>query len=63
MYMAVKKAVKKVAANIIDTLEPNPTHNEYGVCIDCQNGNPDCLHNNLVETNGGTFCNLCGYKV
>lgn len=56
-----KKAVKKVAKKVV--AEEKPQFNEYGVCIDCQGGNPDCLHNNLVETNQGTFCNLCGFKV
>jgi hypothetical protein len=57
-----KKAVKKVAKKSVEP-EVNPKFNEFGVCIDCQGGNPDCLHNNLVQTNQGTFCNLCGFKV
>lgn len=35
-------------------------YNEFGTCIDCQNGFEGCLHNNLVETAGETLCTVCG---
>jgi len=56
-----KKTVKKVAKEVLP--EETTGFNEFGVCIDCQGGNPDCLHNNLAQTNEGTFCNVCGIKV
>lgn len=58
----IKKVVKKVAKTE-DTPVEQPTHNEYGVCIACQAGDPNCHHNNLVQDGQHIFCNLCGFKV
>jgi len=59
--MPIKKAVKKIVESLT---EPEaPKFNEFGVCIDCQGGDPNCLHNNLVENGQSINCVLCGFKV
>lgn len=60
--MAIKKVANKVVAEEV-TSTVQQIFNEYGVCIDCQGGIEECLHNNLTETNVGTFCVLCGLQV
>lgn len=64
--MATKKVTKKSAKKVVkadSTETKGATYNEYGVCIECQGGDPDCHHNNLVATAEGTFCALCGLRI
>jgi len=74
-----KKVTKKVAkkdSGIVGKLYAVPVENEvvaksilgtrynkYGVCLDCNGGNPDCTHNNLVEDGGKVSCAMCGLSV
>jgi hypothetical protein len=38
-------------------------YNEFGVCVSCNGGKEECVHNNLVEHQGHTYCNTCGLVV
>lgn len=57
----VKKVTKKKEVEAV--IEEQPIYNEYGVCINCQGGDPNCHHNNLIQGPEGVYCALCGFKV
>lgn len=65
----VKVLVKEpfVPANIPMTageIPPKDGYNKFGVCLACNNNNPDCTHNSLSEGAGGkTVCNICGIVI
>lgn len=58
-----KKVIKKVSKVTKKAKEEKlaPEFNEFGTCIACQGGNPDCLHTNLAQGPGGSLtCVTCG---
>lgn len=58
----VTKTAKKAAKKVVETVTDSK-YNKFGVCLDCNGGNPDCLHNNLTEAAGKTYCVTCGMEM
>lgn len=53
-----KKEVKKLAK--VEAPTKGATFNKFGTCIECQNGDPNCKHNNLVQDGRILKCATCG---
>jgi len=38
-------------------------YNKYGVCLDCNDWQMECTHNNLAEYQGKIVCSMCGIAI
>lgn len=58
----MKKTIKKKVASKKPTVKEKVRRvlNDFGVCLDCNGGREDCLHNNLIEDGGKISCATCG---
>lgn len=62
----VSKSVSKVASKVVSDgsyVENGIAYNQFGVCLDCNGGNLECPHNNMVEQSGKTSCAICGIAI
>lgn len=43
--------------------EDGVVYNQFGVCLDCNGGDLECHHQNLIDVKGQTICANCGIVV